>query len=145
MSLDGVYDPANIFARMIRGEVPAHKVFEDDQTLAFMDLFPQTRGHTLVIPKGVQARNFLDLEPADIAPLMQTVQRVAAAIRVALQPDGIMIGQFNGAPAGQTVFHLHVHIIPRYEGSAMLGHGKSPMADGAELAALAAQIAAAMA
>ena len=144
MSLDGAYDPANIFARMIRGEVPAHKVFEDDHTLAFMDLFPQTRGHTLVIPKTVQARNFLDLDPAAIAPLMRTVQRVAQAIRVALNPDGIMIGQFNGAPAGQTVFHLHFHIIPRYEGVAMLGHGKSPMADGAELSALAAEIAGAV-
>lgn len=142
MSLDGVYDPGNIFARMIRGEVPAHKVYEDDQVLAFMDLFPQTRGHTLVISKTSTARNFLELEADAIAPLMSGVQKVARAVRAALNPDGVMIGQFNGAIAGQTVFHLHFHIIPRYEGVAMVGHGKSGMADQAELAVLASQIAA---
>ena len=142
MSLDGAYDPANIFARIIRGEIPAHKVFEDELTLAFMDVFPQSRGHTLVIPKTGQARNFLELERPLIAPLLQTVQTVARAVTAALNPDGVIITQFNGAPAGQTVFHLHFHIIPRYEGQALKGHGQSPMADGEALAALAREIAA---
>ena len=144
MSLDGVYDPANIFARMIRGEIPAHKVYEDDQTLAFMDLFPQTRGHVLVISKTAAARNLLDLDPSALPPLMATVQKVARAVNAALTPDGLMIAQFNGAPAGQTVFHLHFHILPRYEGQTLKGHGQTSMADGAELAALATQIAAAL-
>lgn len=145
MSLTGVYDPANVFARMLRGEIPATKVYEDAETLAFMDLFPQSRGHVLVIPKNVQARNFLDLDPAAVAPLMLTVQKVAKAVTAALNPDGVVILQFNGAPAGQTVFHLHFHIIPRWEGEELKGHGTAPMADPQTLAALAAQIAAAIA
>ena len=144
MSLTGAYDPANVFARMLRGEIPATKVYEDAETMAFMDLFPQSRGHTLVIPKTVQARNFLDLDPAAVAPLMLTVQKVARAVAKALDPDGVVITQFNGAPAGQTVFHLHFHIIPRWTGVELKGHGQSGMADPAELAALAQQIRAAL-
>ena len=132
-------------AHMLRGEIPATKVYEDAETLAFMDLFPQSRGHVLVIPKTVQARNFLDLDPAAVAPLMLTVQKVAKAVTAALNPDGVVILQFNGAPAGQTVFHLHFHIIPRWEGEELKGHGTAPMADPQTLAALAAQIAAAIA
>ena len=141
MSLDGTYDPGNIFAKILRGEMPAVRVFENDDVLAFLDVFPQAQGHTLVIPKHSTARNLLDEVPEVIGPLMLGVQRVARAVRIALNPDGLMISQFNGAPAGQTVFHLHVHIIPRWEGVALGRHGQG-MADMDELKALAAQIAA---
>ena len=141
MSLDGTYDPGNIFAKILRGEMPAVRVFENDDVLAFLDVFPQARGHTLVIPKHSTARNLLDEVPEVIGPLMLGVQRVARAVRIALNPDGLMISQFNGAPAGQTVFHLHVHIIPRWEGVALGRHGQG-MADMDELKVLAAQIAA---
>ena len=144
MSLTGVYDEANIFARMIRGEIPAAKVFEDDKVLAFMDLFPQSPGHALVISKTSRARNLLEVEPAALGSLMLGVQRLARAVDAALHPDGIVISQFNGAPAGQTVFHLHVHVIPRYDGVALAGHGQSGRADPADLAALASRIAAAL-
>ncbi len=141
MSLDGTYDAGNIFAKILRGEMPAAKVFEDDDVLAFMDVFPQARGHVLVIPKRSTARNFLEEAPEVVGPLMLGVQRVAQAVRAALRPDGIVITQFNGAPAGQTVFHLHVHIIPRWEGVALGRHGEG-MADPAALQAVAAEIAA---
>ncbi len=141
MSLDGTYDEANIFAKILRGEVPAAKVFEDEHVFSFMDAFPQSKGHTLVIPKHSRARNYLEEEPQILAPLMLGVQRVARAIRTALKPDGLMISQFNGAPAGQTVFHLHVHIIPRWDGVALGRHGGG-MADVNELKALASRIAA---
>jgi histidine triad (HIT) family protein len=142
MSLDGTYDDGNIFARILRGEMPAARVFEDEHVLAFMDVFPQARGHTLVIPKHSTARNLLDEDPAVLAPLILGVQRVARAVRAALKPDGLVITQFNGAPAGQTVFHLHVHIIPRWEGVALGRHAAGGMADPEELKVLAAQIAA---
>lgn len=141
MSLDGAYDPANVFARVLRGELPAHKVWEDDAVLAFMDLFPQSRGHTLVISKGSRARNLLDVEPEHLNALMLGVQRTARAMRAALEPDGIIVTQFNGSAAGQTVFHLHVHLIPRWEGEALARHAGAAPADGAELAELARAIA----
>ena len=141
MSLDGTYDAGNIFAKILRGEAPAVRVYEDDHVLAFMDVFPQARGHTLVIPKGTSARNLLDAPAEVVGPLMLGVQRVARAVRAALKPDGLMISQFNGATAGQTVFHLHVHIIPRWEGVSLGRHGGG-MADVEALKALAAQIAA---
>src|SRR5690606_12029254 len=100
MSLDGNYDDGNIFAKILRGETPSTRVFEDQHVYAFMDVFPQSRGHTLVIPKGSQARNLLEEEPQVLSNLILGVQRVARAVRAALQPDGIMISQFNGAPAG---------------------------------------------
>ena len=143
MSLDGQYDEGNIFARIVRGEIPAAKVFEDADTLAIMDAFPQARGHALVVHKRARARNLLDVDLADLKQVMATVQRVARAVRAALNPDGIVITQFNGAPAGQTIFHLHVHILPRWEGAALGRHGVD-MADGAELRALAETIAAAI-
>ena len=143
MSLDGQYDTDNIFARIVRGEIPAAKVFEDADTLAFMDAFPQVRGHALVVHKRARARNLLDVETADLNAVMATVQRVARAVRAALNPDGIVITQFNGAPAGQTIFHLHVHILPRWTGVALGRHGEG-MADVAELRALAEKIAAAI-
>ena len=142
MSLDGTYEDGNIFAKILRGEMPAARVFEDDHVLAFMDVFPQGRGHTLVIPKHSAARNLLDEEPQVLADVIQGVQRVARAVRAALNPDGLTVTQFNGAPAGQTVYHLHVHIIPRWEGVPLGRHGEGGMADPGELKALAAEIAA---
>ena len=142
MSLDGTYDHDNIFAKILRGEMPSIRVFEDDHVYAFMDVFPQGRGHTLVIPKHSTARNLLDEAPEVLSPLILGVQRVARAVRAALKPDGLVVTQFNGAPAGQTVFHLHFHIIPRWEGVALGRHGEGGMADPGELKALAEEIAA---
>lgn len=140
MSLDGVYDDGNIFAKILRGEIPSAKVFEDTDTLALMDAFPQTRGHTLVISKTSRARNLLDVEPEALSAVMATVQRVARGVKAALKPDGILISQFNGSTAGQTIFHLHVHILPRWAGVEMGRHGQGGMADAAELAGLATLI-----
>jgi histidine triad (HIT) family protein len=145
MSLDGAYDHDNVFAKIIRGDMPAVRVFEDDQMLAIMDVFPQSRGHVLLIPKQSQARNLLEETPETAAALMLAVQRTAKAIRAALKPDGIRIAQFNGEVGGQTVFHLHVHVVPVWEGKPMGRHGQSGMADLAELQALADQIAAQLA
>lgn len=116
MSLHGQYDPQNVFAKIIRGELPCYKIYEDEQVLAFLDLFPQSYGHTLVIPKQVAARNLLEVDGATLAQLMAVVQRLSKLLVEELQPDGVQIAQFNGAPAGQTVFHLHLHIIPRFAG-----------------------------
>src|SRR5512140_2615439 len=142
MSLDGTYDDGNIFAKILRGEVPAARVFEDEHVLAFMDVFPQSRGHTLVIPKHSVARNLMDEEPGVLANVILVVQRVTRAVRAALNPDGIVVTQFNGAAAGQTVYHLHFHIIPRWEGVALGRHAGGGMADPGELKALAELIAA---
>lgn len=152
MSLDGQYDPDNVFARVLRGELPAAKVYEDAEVLAFMDLFPQSRGHVLVISKGSRARNLLDVDSEHLTALALGAQRVAKAVRAALQPDGIAVTQFNGAHAGQSVFHLHVHIIPTYAGAQIGGHrweavaasaeGDPVMANADDLAALARTIAA---
>ena len=145
MSLDGTYDADNIFAKILRGEAPAARVFEDDHVLAFMDVFPQGRGHTLVIPKHSVARNLMDEDPAVLAPLILGVQRVTRAVRAALKPDGIVVTQFNGAPAGQTIFHLHFHIIPRFSGEALRPHAAGQMAEAKELAGLAQLISKAIA
>jgi len=142
MSLDGAYDEGNIFAKILRGETPAARVFEDDHVLAFMDVFPQSRGHTLVIPKRSTARNLLEEEPEVLCNLILGVQRVTRAVRAALNPDGIVVTQFNGTPAGQTIFHLHFHIIPRWEGVPLGRHAGGVVADMDELKALAHQIAA---
>ena len=144
MSLDGPYDDANLFAKILRGEIPAVKVYEDEAVLAFMDIFPQARGHVLVVPKNVRARNLLELPEGKVGPLMERVQRLTKAVVKALNPDGVTVTQFNGAPAGQTIFHLHVHIIPRYEGVRLAGHGHQNRADIAELEAIAKEIAAAL-
>jgi histidine triad (HIT) family protein len=141
MSLDGAYDEGNIFAKILRGEAPAARVFEDDHVLAFMDVFPQARGHTLVIPKRSRARNLMDEDPEVLANLILGVQRVTRAVRAALEPDGIVVTQFNGATAGQTIFHLHFHIIPRWEGVPLGRHAGGGMADVEALKALARQIA----
>jgi histidine triad (HIT) family protein len=143
MSLDGVYDPGNVFARILRGELPKAMICEDEETLAFMDAFPQARGHALVIPKHGVARNLLEASPDTLAAVMSTVRRVARAVRAALRPDGIMVSQFNGEASGQTVYHLHVHIIPRWTGQPLGRHGAG-MADPAELAVLAGRISASL-
>ncbi len=143
MSLDGAYDPNNIFAKILRGEAPAVKVFEDEAALAIMDVFPQSRGHVLVLPKSA-ARNLLDIEPRALQALVARVQRVARAVREALGPEGITVSQFNGATGGQSVFHLHFHVIPRWAGTPLGRHGGAK-ADPAELTRLAEQIAARMA
>lgn len=142
MSLDGTYDPDNIFAKILRGEAPCARVFEDDHVLSFMDVFPQTKGHTLVIPKHSTARNLLEEDPQILSPLILGVQRVARAVRAALEPDGVVITQFNGAVAGQTVFHPHFHILPRWEGVAVGRHAAGGMADLNELKDLAGMISA---
>jgi histidine triad (HIT) family protein len=136
------YDPGNLFAKMISGEVAAHKVFEDGAVLAIMDIFPQSRGHVLVIPKAA-SRNLLDADPAALATAIPYVQRIARAVQTALSPDGIRLVQFNEAPAGQSVFHLHFHIMPVYAGVELGRHGHDRADDG-ELAELARQIAAAL-
>lgn len=142
MSLDGAYDPDNVFAKILRGDLPSVRVYEDEHAFAFMDVFPQAPGHVLVIPKGVQARNIFEIEPSALAALVDTVQRVAKAVKSALAPDGVMIAQFNGAAAGQTVYHLHFHIIPRSADAPLKGHGHGVMADIAELEGLARRISA---
>ena len=142
MSLDGAYDDGNIFAKILREEIPSARIVEDAETLALMDAFPQSRGHCLVISKTSRARNLLDIEPEALNAVMATVQRVARGVKAALKPDGILISQFNGSAAGQTIFHLHVHILPRWAGVELGRHGQGGMADAAELKALAAAIAA---
>ncbi|WP_168073145.1 HIT family protein [Caulobacter sp. SSI4214] len=144
MSLDGRYDTDNIFAKIIRCEIPSVKVFEDERVLAFMDVFPQSRGHALVISKVSQARNILEVEPEVLAELAAATQKLSKAVVSALKPDGVVVTQFNGAPAGQTIFHLHFHVIPRYEGEALGRHGEGGMANTDELKALAAKIAEAL-
>ena len=136
------YDPSNIFGKILRGEIPAHRVYEDDTALVMMDIFPQSRGHTLIVPKA-PSRNLLDADPAALAAVIPLVQNVARAVKQATGADGIRLAQFNEAAAGQTVFHLHFHVIPVYEGVPLGAHGGGKAED-AELAALARDIAAAL-
>lgn len=136
------YDPSNIFGKILRGEIPAHRVYEDNTALVMMDIFPQSRGHTLIVPKA-PSRNLLDADPAALAAVIPLVQKVARAVKQATGADGIRLAQFNEAPAGQTVFHLHFHVIPVYEGVPLGAHGGGKAED-AELAALAGDIAAAL-
>ena len=132
------YDPENIFAKIIKGEIPAHKVYEDDKTLAFMDIMPRTEGHTLVIPKAA-SRNMLDIDEDDLCALMKTVRKVARAVKKAYGADGVLIQQFNEPAAGQVIFHTHVHILPRFEGVPLKPH-TGEMADNDALAASAEKI-----
>ncbi|RYE06829.1 MAG: HIT domain-containing protein [Hyphomicrobiales bacterium] len=136
------YDPSNIFAKIIKGDIPSTKVFEDDVVLVMMDLFPQSRGHTLVLPKAM-SRNLLDADADAVAKAASYLPRLARAVKAATGADGIRLAQFNEAPAGQTVFHLHFHLIPVYAGEELGRHGGGK-ADAAELAALAKTIAAAL-
>ncbi|MGZ9100527.1 MAG: HIT family protein [Brevundimonas sp.] len=144
MTLKAPYDPDNIFAKILRGEIPCVKVWEDDDVLAFMDVFPQSEGHVLLISKTSTARTLLEIEPDVLARLIAAAQRTARAVETALRPDGFQIMQFNGEAGGQTVFHLHFHIIPRWTDRPMKGHGHAPMADAETLRALADRIAAAL-
>jgi histidine triad (HIT) family protein len=112
------YDPQNIFAKILRGELPCHKVYEDDKVLAFLDIMPRAPGHTLVLPKAA-ARNMLDVEPGDLAAVAQVAQKVAKAAMKVFSADGITVQQFNEGAGGQVVFHLHMHVIPRKAGVAM--------------------------
>ena len=142
MSLHAPYDPDNIFARILRGEIPAAKVWEDDHVLAFMDVFPQSEGHVLIISKTSMAPSLLEIEPEALARLIAAVQRTARAVEKALSPEGFQIMQLNGEAGGQTVFHLHFHIIPRWTDRPMKGHGHAPMADPESLGRIAGRIAA---
>ncbi|WP_024353971.1 HIT family protein [Brevundimonas naejangsanensis] len=144
MSLHGAYDPDNIFAKILRGDMPSVKVWEDDDVLAFMDVFPQSEGHVLVVSKTSTARNILEIEPEALARLTAAVQRTARAVEKALKPEGLSLMQFNGDAGGQTVFHLHFHIVPRWADRPMKGHGHAPMADAEQLKTLAEKIAAAL-
>ncbi len=132
------YDPNNIFAKILAGEIPAHKIYEDDHTLAFMDVMPQVEGHCLVVPKQ-PSRGLLDADPAVLAHVMATVQKVAAAAVKATGADGFQVRQYNEAAGGQTVFHLHFHILPMKEGIALNPH-TSTMADHGALAAMTKKI-----
>jgi histidine triad (HIT) family protein len=112
------YDPNNIFAKILRGELPCYKVYEDEKTFAFLDIMPRAPGHTLVLPKS-PARNLLDVSPEDLAHVMQAVQKIARAAMQVFAADGVTVQQFNESAGGQVVFHLHVHLIPRVQGVAL--------------------------
>jgi histidine triad (HIT) family protein len=138
-----VYDPNNVFAKILRGELPCIKVYEDEETLAFMDIMPQADGHLLVLPKEPAAEIF-DLSEQAAQAAIRTTQRLARAVRDAFQPDGLFIGQFNGAAAGQTVPHVHFHVIPRTEGQPLRRHAGEKQ-DPAVLKAHAERVMAALA
>jgi histidine triad (HIT) family protein len=113
------YDPNNIFAKILRGEIPCHKIYENEKTFAFLDIMPRSPGHTLVIPKA-SARNILDVDPEDFAHVARTAKRIAMGAKQAFNADGITLQQFSEQAGGQAVFHLHVHIMPRTMGVALL-------------------------
>ena len=139
MSLYGEYDKQNIFAQIIRGEAPCYKLYEDEDVLAFLDVFPQSYGHTLVIPKRAAARNILAIDSDSLGKVMQVVQKLTRVLIDELEPAGVQVAQFNGAAAGQTVFHIHMHIVPRFEGEALSMHAGGK-ATAEELAALQARL-----
>jgi histidine triad (HIT) family protein len=132
------YDDNNIFAKILRGEIPSHRVYEDDHAVAFMDVMPQAPGHVLVVPKAA-SRNILDADPAALSQAIVVVQKIANAVQDAFDADGVFVCQFNEPAAGQTVFHLHFHVIPRHDGVALKPHSGT-MEDGAVLAANAEKI-----
>ncbi len=142
MELNGEYDENNVFARILRGEIPSARIWENEHIVAFMDAFPQAPGHCLVVPKE-KARNLLDASPESLARVMAATQRIARAAVDALDAEGVRIVQFNGAAAGQTVPHLHIHIIPMHSGQALGKHGGGGgSADMAALNEMARKIAA---
>ena len=118
------YDDTNVFAKILRGEIPSHKVYEDADALVFMDAMPQAAGHTLIVPKA-PSRNLLDADPKVLARLAPLVQRMARAVKAAFDADGVTVVQFNEPSSGQTVFHLHYHIIPRHEGVPLMPHSRA--------------------
>ncbi|MCO5066039.1 MAG: HIT family protein [Rhizobiaceae bacterium] len=136
------YDSGNVFAKILRGEMPAHKIYEDEETFAFMDIMPRGPGHCLVIPKR-PARNILDIEPDSLAAVAKSAQKLARASMKAFDADGVTVQQFNESAGGQIVFHLHFHVIPRFEGVALKPPG-GPMEDHAVLAANAEKLRAAL-
>lgn len=136
------YDDSNVFARILRGELPAERLYEDEHTLAIMDIMPRGPGHCLVIPKA-PARNILDVEIDSLARVMETTQKLARAVIRAFGADGVTIQQFNESAGGQVVFHLHVHVIPRFDGVAMKPH-TGTMEDSGVLKANAEKIRAAL-
>ena len=136
------YDPNNIFAKILRGELPAYKVYEDDRTFAFLDIMPQATGHTLVIPKA-PSRNVLDADPDDLAHVVKVAQKIAKAAMSVFSADGLTSSSSTSRPAGKTVFHLHVHVIPRKDGVPLRPHG-SYKEEPAVLAEQAAKLAAAL-
>jgi histidine triad (HIT) family protein len=140
--MTGGYDPNNIFAKILRGEIPSQKLIETDVAIANMDVMPQSKGHCLLIPKA-PSRNLLDASDATLRDLMPLVARLSRAVQKAFSADGVFVAQFNEAPAGQTVFHLHIHVIPRYAGVELDRHSGG-MADPAVIAEHAAAIRAAL-
>jgi histidine triad (HIT) family protein len=136
------YNTDNIFAKILRGEIPAYKVYEDDHVLAFMDVMPQSDGHALVIPK-IEATNLFEIDADALGKLIVVTQTIAKAAKQAFNADGVTVMQFNGGAAGQTVFHLHFHVIPRYENKPLRSHSRE-MADGKLLATQAEQLKAAL-
>lgn len=140
--MSSAYDPQNIFAKILRGDIPCEKLFEDEVALAFMDVMPQGDGHALVIPKS-PARNILDVEPAVLSAMILRVQRLARAVKTAFDADGVTINQFNEPAGGQSVYHLHFHVIPRFDGVALRPHS-GQMADPTVLKAQADRIRAAL-
>ena len=139
MSLYGQYDADNVFAKILRGQLPCHRIYEDDHILAFLDVFPQSPGHTLVIPKRGRARNFLELEEREITPLFSCAKMLMGVLVAELDPVGVQLLQFNGGEGGQSVFHVHVHLVPRWAGQPLGLHGQTP-GDPEELAELAARL-----
>lgn len=117
------YDDSNVFAKILRGEIPSQKVYEDEDALVFMDVMPQAPGHTLIIPKAA-SRNILDADPAVLAKIIPLVQRTARAVKEAFAADGVTVVQFNEPASGQTVYHLHFHVIPRHEGVPLMPHAR---------------------
>ncbi|TDK43171.1 HIT family protein [Antarcticimicrobium luteum] len=136
------YDPDNIFAKILRGELPCHKLYEDEETFVFLDIMPRADGHCLVIPK-TPCRNILDASEAQMAAVMRTTQKMARALMAAFDAPGVTVQQFNEAAGGQEVFHLHFHLLPRQEGDRLRPPGQ--MADQAVLAGHAEKIRAALA
>lgn len=141
--MPAAYDPDNVFAKILRGELPSHKLYEDDETIAIMDIMPRGQGHCLVLPKK-PSRNMLDVDPDSLAAVMRTVQKLARAVKKAFNADGVTIQQFNEQAGGQVVFHLHVHVLPRFEGVPLNPPG-GPMEKPEVLAANADKIRAALA
>lgn len=138
MSLDQAYNASNVLAMIARGEAPSTKIYEDADTMAIMDIFPQSEGHALVFHKRAAAVNILDIDAQALSAVALTLQKVARAATRALKPDGVRIAQFNGAPAGQSIFHLHFHVIPTYADRPLMPHAGT-RADAATLDALAAK------
>ncbi|MFK0685050.1 HIT family protein [Ochrobactrum sp. BD67] len=140
--MSATYDDNNIFAKILRGEIPSTRVYETDDVVAFMDVMPQGTGHTLVVPKA-PSRNLLDAKPETLANVIQVVQKIAQGVKKAFNADGVTVMQFNEPASGQTVYHLHFHVIPRFEGVALKPH-TGQMEDAAILSANAEKIRAAL-